>query len=241
MYKYLLIFFFFYFTSFCSKTDSKLDSVNVGDSEVDLKGHRLGIQTMDYEAALKYAKKNKKMVLLNFTGSDWCGYCIKMNKRIFKTKEWKEFAKKNLAIVFLDFPRSIKNKKNISEEQSKLNKKLFNKYSIRGFPTFILLDYNGNFTQKLGYAEKVSDFVNNIKVPYFLNELFIDTVKNLTKKDKEKYNKLRKDYNKANLVLSEWLNTNPKKSKENTKKYQKFNEEINIALDDLLKFCESLN
>ena len=62
-----------------------------------------GWQT-DYSAALAEAGKEQKLVLLDFTGSDWCGWCMKLSKDIFSQPEFKEFAAKNLILVEVDFP-----------------------------------------------------------------------------------------------------------------------------------------
>src|SRR5438093_216309 len=60
----------------------------------------------DYEKALEKAKAENKNVLLDFTGSDWCGWCMKMDKDVLKTKEFKEYASKNLVLVEVDFPQN---------------------------------------------------------------------------------------------------------------------------------------
>jgi thioredoxin-related protein len=57
----------------------------------------------DYEKALAQAKAEKKMVVLDFTGSDWCGWCIKLDKEVFSKKEFKDYAKDNLVLVEVDF------------------------------------------------------------------------------------------------------------------------------------------
>ena len=62
----------------------------------------------DATTALAQAKKEKKLVVMNFTGSDWCGWCIKLKKEVFDTKEFAEYAGKNLVLVELDFPRAKK-------------------------------------------------------------------------------------------------------------------------------------
>ena len=59
----------------------------------------------DFEKSLAKAKEEKKMVLLDFTGSDWCGYCIKLDEEVFSKSAFKKFAKENLVLVELDFPR----------------------------------------------------------------------------------------------------------------------------------------
>ena len=103
------------------------------------------------QAALAKAKAEKKLVLLDFTGSDWCPYCIRMDKEVFDTPEFKDYAKDHLELVTVDFP----DHKQLPEATVKQNEALKNQYHIDGFPTFIVLDGDGK-TVKLfepGYQE----------------------------------------------------------------------------------------
>lgn len=84
---------------------------------------------------------------MDFTGSDWCGWCIKLKKEVFDTKEFKEYADKNLVLVEIDFPR----KKAQSEELKKANRALQAKYKIEGYPTIIVLNAEGKQVDELGY------------------------------------------------------------------------------------------
>ena len=61
--------------------------------------------TTDVPKAAEKAKAEKKLVMLDFTGSDWCGWCIKLNKEIFSQPEFVEYAQKNIVAVELDFPQ----------------------------------------------------------------------------------------------------------------------------------------
>jgi protein disulfide-isomerase len=103
----------------------------------------------DLAKAQAKAKAEKKMVMLDFTGSDWCGWCIKLNKEVFSTDEFAEYAKKNLVLVEVDFPR----KKEMSAEQKKANQALQTKYKIQGYPTLIVLDGEGKQVGQLGYVK----------------------------------------------------------------------------------------
>jgi len=93
------------------------------------------------------AKEQNKLVMLDFTGSDWCAWCVKLKKEIFSTPEFAEYASKNLVLVELDFPR----KKKQSAELKAANKALAKQYSIRGYPTIIVLNSDGKQVGKLGY------------------------------------------------------------------------------------------
>ena len=104
----------------------------------------------NYEEGLKYAKKEKKALLLLFTGSDWCPPCKKLHHDVFDSQEFKDFAKKNLVLVELDFPRKKENK--LPAEQQKYNRALSRKFKVRGFPTVIILDADGNELERwVGY------------------------------------------------------------------------------------------
>ena len=93
----------------------------------------------DLPAAQAQAKKEGKMVFVDFTGSDWCGWCIKLQKEVFTTKEFADYAKKNLVLVELDFPRT----KPQSDELKKTNAKLQKQHDVGGFPTLLVLNGEG--------------------------------------------------------------------------------------------------
>jgi len=103
--------------------------------------------TTDVPKAVEKAKAEKKLVMLDFTGSDWCGWCIKLNKEIFSKPEFVEYAQKSIVAVELDFPRS----KQQTAELKKANKELQQKYKIRGYPTIVVLNGEGKEIGRLGY------------------------------------------------------------------------------------------
>ena len=103
----------------------------------------------DLPKAQAKAKEEKKMVMMDFTGSDWCGWCIKLDKEVFSTPEFTEYAKKNLVLVEVDFP----NKKKQSTELKKANAELQKNYRIEGYPTIIVLNSEGKKIGELGYMK----------------------------------------------------------------------------------------
>ena len=108
----------------------------------------------DLPKALAKAKADKKMVFVNFTGSDWCGWCIKLKKEVFDTKQFADYAKDNLVLVELDFPRS----KEQSAELKKANAKLQKEYAVRGFPTLLVLSGEGKeLWKQVGYMKGGSE------------------------------------------------------------------------------------
>jgi protein disulfide-isomerase len=84
---------------------------------------------------------------MDFTGSDWCGWCIMLDKEVFSRPEFKEYASKNLVLLELDFPR----KKQMPPETAAQNEKLLMKYGIQGFPTVVVFDSSGKPLGALGY------------------------------------------------------------------------------------------
>jgi len=104
----------------------------------------------NYKLALEQAAKEKKKVLLDFTGSDWCPYCVQMDKEVLNQPEFKTFAAENLILVKLDFPR----RKQLPGGESEQNHRLGQQFSIEGFPTYILLDPTGKEVRRqVGYLQ----------------------------------------------------------------------------------------
>lgn len=111
----------------------------------------------DYAQALATAKAVKKCVLLDFTGSDWCGPCIEMKKVVFSKAAFLNYAKKNLVLVEVDYPKV----KALPEKVTKQNERLMHQYGIKGYPTVILLDPDGRILGQLeGYSgERPADII----------------------------------------------------------------------------------
>ena len=103
----------------------------------------------DLPRAEAKAKAEHKMVLMDFTGSDWCGWCIKFDKEVLDTPAFKAYADKNLVLVKLDFPH----KKPQSAELKKANAALGRKYGVDGYPTFVVLNSDGKeIGRQVGYT-----------------------------------------------------------------------------------------
>ncbi len=101
----------------------------------------------DLPKALEKAKAEKKLVLVNFTGSDWCGWCIKLDREVFSKDEFAAYAEKSIVPVKIDFPRRVDQ----PAELKKANRSLQEKYEIRSFPTIVVLDAEGKEIGRLGY------------------------------------------------------------------------------------------
>lgn len=114
--------------------------------------------------AMAAAKKAKAPVFMLFTGKGWCGFCVKLEKKILGEKKFKAWAKKNkLVLVELDFPNTKNGKysKKVMAERYALAKK----YGVSGFPTIVMLDHNGKVLGKHGYlpdSDKWFEVANKI-------------------------------------------------------------------------------
>jgi len=109
--------------------------------------------TQDFDAAKATAAKDKKDLLIDFTGSDWCGWCIKLNDEVFSKDAFKTAAPKDFVLVELDFPRKPENTAKQTPETKARNEALSEQFGIQGFPTIVLADAAGRPYAKTGYQE----------------------------------------------------------------------------------------
>lgn len=114
--------------------------------------------------AEQLAKQQNKCVLLNFSGSDWCGPCIRLHKEVFASDEFQEMASEDLVMVNADFPRMKKDQ--LPKEQQKINDAIADKYNPQGiFPLTLLLDPSGKVIKEWdGFPKESTDeFIDEIK------------------------------------------------------------------------------
>ena len=105
----------------------------------------------DLAKAQAQAKAQNKMVLMDFNGSDWCPPCKALRKQVFSSEEFAKYAKDNLVLVDVDFPRH----KEQPSSQKKANEALAEKFNVEGFPTVIVLSSEGKQLDKtVGYDEE---------------------------------------------------------------------------------------
>lgn len=102
----------------------------------------------DFAKAKEQAKAEKKDLLIDFTGSDWCGWCIKLDKEVFSQSAFTGSAPKDFVLVKLDFPND---ESLVTPEIKKQNEQLGKQYSIRGYPTILLTDADGVVYGQTGY------------------------------------------------------------------------------------------
>jgi thioredoxin-related protein len=117
----------------------------------------------DFSDAQKQAAQEHKLILINFSGSDWCGPCIRLRKEILESSTFESYASDHLVLVRADFPRQKKDQ--LSKEQVKLNEALADKYNPDGkFPYTLLVDENGKVLKDWdGFPNETPDqFVSQI-------------------------------------------------------------------------------
>ena len=101
----------------------------------------------DFDQAKALAKSEHKYLLINFTGSDWCPWCVKLRTEVFQTPEFNQFVDSKLVLMEADFPRT----KSQPAELKAKNRRLAGDYGIEGFPTVLLLNPQGEVVAKTGY------------------------------------------------------------------------------------------
>ncbi len=110
--------------------------------------------------AIAQAESSGKSVLVNFTGSDWCGWCIKLREEVFSKEAFHKYAKDNIVLVFLDFPK----KKKLDPAVEAENRSIMEMYGIQGFPTILLLNSKGRLIGRTGYQEGGPEaYINHLK------------------------------------------------------------------------------
>ena len=108
----------------------------------------------DLPKALEKAKAEKKLVLMDFTGSDWCPPCKALHSTVLTSKKFEDYADKNLVLVVVDFP----NKSEQTKELKEANAELAKEFKIEGYPTVILLDTDRKQLKNIvGYSNESPD------------------------------------------------------------------------------------
>lgn len=111
--------------------------------------YETGTWTENWDLALNAAKELKRPILVNFTGSDWCVWCIRLVNEVFSQDEFYEYAKANLVLLKIDFPREIPQTEALKKQNSSLQKQ----FGIQGYPTIMLADSNGKEITRTGYQK----------------------------------------------------------------------------------------
>lgn len=122
---------------------------------------------VDMEEAYAISQKEGKPILANFTGSDWCGWCKKLDADVFRKPEFQDWAKKNVVLLELDFPR----RKQLPPKYREQNAALGNAMRITGYPTIYLMELTKDAAGKMninplgraGYTASATDFIKTIE------------------------------------------------------------------------------
>ena len=114
----------------------------------------------DYDAAVKLAQKEKKSLLVLFTGSDWCPGCIALDKHALRKPEFKEYAGKHLVLVYMDSPRHIRQSEKERAEVVKLNRKLDPGPYV---PSTVIVSSDGRILGRIVGAFSADEYIRKIK------------------------------------------------------------------------------
>jgi protein disulfide-isomerase len=113
----------------------------------------------DIDAAFKTARAENKPVFINFTGSDWCPWCILADKHIFARPEWREFSAKVVSLK-VDFPQKNRPKSEVMLKR----RELANKYKVGGYPTFVLVSAEGKeITRFVAGKKSAQEFIAEVR------------------------------------------------------------------------------
>ncbi len=135
------------------KAASKDDSAVASDRPA-ISGAEVGLWTQDVAAAQALAAKLQLPLLLNFTGSDWCGWCKLMDRNVFSQDAWKQWAKKNIVLAYIDTPQD---KSLVPEKFVERNQQLSQQFAVAGYPTYVLLKADGqSVIDRLGASREAT-------------------------------------------------------------------------------------
>ena len=101
----------------------------------------------DLSLAQAKAKEEGKPILMDFTGSDWCGWCIKLKKEVFSKHAFIDYSNEHLILMTVDFPKTKKQEESLKDQ----NNMLLDTYGVNSFPSIILVDAEGEVLGETGY------------------------------------------------------------------------------------------
>ena len=139
--KQLFLFFTIIFLSNATLAQENADQVPLEEPEISVNWES------SYKRALKKSKKENKPILMYFTGSDWCGPCKILDKKLFHSDKFRNIADKDLILYEVDNPR---NKDLLSAKKLEENYKLISKYRVKSYPTLVFLNHEGTM---IGYKK----------------------------------------------------------------------------------------
>ena len=189
-----------------------------------------GEWTMDLDAAKTLAAQKNLPIFLNFTGSDWCGWCIRMDRQVFSQKAWQDYAKEHFVLVWIDFPRD---KSLVPPQFTARNQKLSQEFGVEGYPTYVLLDSDGQ--TRLGQAGASRDaspesFIESLESIVLASEKSVAALREkLTDAQKTELDAAQSAQANAQDKLQAWIQTDPEQSEENMAAFLAMKDEISKA------------
>lgn len=209
---------------------------SVTADEVATEGAEVGKWTMDYEAAVKLATEKKVPIMINFTGSDWCFWCKLMDENVFADEKWKTFAADNVVLVTVDFP---KDQNIVPEKFVGQNEELKKKFGIRGYPTYIVLDSDGE-TQlgQLGAGrDKTPEiFIKEYKRMILMSPSGMEAYAKANPDKADAFKAAIEEINSVKKEVDDWIATKPQRNEENNKIFAEFQERMKAATKKLEAF-----
>ncbi|MFT5465899.1 MAG: thioredoxin-related protein [Verrucomicrobiales bacterium] len=206
-------------------------------AEVAKSGAEVGKWTQDYAAAAELAKEKSLPILLNFTGSDWNGWCKLMDATIFSKPDWAAYAAESLVLVTIDFP---KDDSIVPPDFVARNEALSSKFGVETYPTFIILESDGT-TQlgKLGAGQgKTADsFTAEVDGILAYRQSAIEArAAELGEEKGKEYVAAITALKEAEAGLLSWLASKPESNEASNKKFAEFQEAIAVARKKLEPF-----
>jgi thioredoxin-related protein len=204
-------------------------------NDVQMDGATAGEWTMDYDAAVKLARKENLPLMLNFTGSDWCHWCIQIEEKVFGKTAWQEYAKSNAVLVTIDFPRKSKLPARLAERNDRLQVE----YGVRGYPSLVVLDSDGStLLGILGASREMTptSFIGQFDRTTRHSSPRVAAYLKTKPANAKAYQAAVNDYKQGSRAFNNWIKSQPPRTPENEKKFAAMVERIQKARAKLNDF-----
>jgi thiol-disulfide isomerase/thioredoxin len=215
----------------CGKPDQAAPTgqgATPGHGLIAHEGAEFGAWTMDLDAAKAKAAESNLPILLDFTGSDWCGACKQMDAFVLQQQRFLEFAKDQLLLVTIDIPRDWSS---IPEKYRQRNENLQVKYQVAKFPTLLVLDSDGSTV--LGEARgipELGNFKSELRgILKYSSKSTAKKVVGMSEADAKIFREQTAAYLKAQRAFNAWIATGPTRTDENFAILESFKNQISDA------------
>jgi len=131
----------------CNPNESPVEKTKEEQEQLKSSGKKLGVWLTDWNEAMKMAQSLARPVLVDFTGSDWCIWCQKLEEEVFSKDEFIKYAKDNFILLKVDFPREIEQ----SDKLKAFNQQKLKEYKVEGFPTIVIINEKSQEIARTGY------------------------------------------------------------------------------------------